>query len=41
MKSCCTCFVLKTSAGTAKIAVLRTVEVGHKRMKWLQMFAMS
>jgi hypothetical protein len=41
MKSCCTCFVLKVSAGIAKIAALRAVEVGHKRMKWLQMFAMS
>jgi hypothetical protein len=33
--------VLKVSAGTAKIAALAAVEVGSKRMKWLQMFAMS
>ena len=41
MKIRCTCFVLKVSAGTAKIAVGAAVEVGFKRLEWLQMFAMS
>jgi hypothetical protein len=41
MKNRCACIVLKTSAGTAKIAVGARVEVGYERMKWLQMFAMS
>jgi hypothetical protein len=41
MKIRCTCFVLKVSAGTAKIAVGAKVEVGCKRLEWLRMFAMS
>ena len=31
MKSCCTCIVLKLSAGIAKIAALTAVKVGSKR----------
>lgn len=41
MKTRCTCIVLKTSERTAKIAFAAVMEVRSKRLKWLQMFAMS
>jgi hypothetical protein len=41
MKSCCPCFVLESSEGTAKMAVAAVIEVGSKRFEYFYLVSIA